>query len=246
MSIAIRKVSKGKTFTVHIQTPNADAGNFDLVIVPEHDKLRGPNVMVSEGSLTRITDEKLALEAKKFEYQLGNLSGPVVTVLIGGSNRCYDVTRDTMKDLCQKLTDLHQQSDCFFLVTTSRRTGAENEKILKDTLSRLPHQLWMGDGDNPYFAYLAKSETIIVTADSVNMVCEACTAGKPVMVYDLPGGNRKFNSFHARMRKLDHTRPFEGILEQWTPAALSETMRIAPLVYEKWQISASDTSKKDP
>lgn len=237
MSIAIRKASKGKTFTAHIQTPNTGPDNFDLVIVPQHDKLRGQNVLVSEGSLTRITDQKLAKEAEKFEGQLGNLAAPVVTVLIGGSNRCYDVTTETMKDICQKLTDLYQISHCFFLVTTSRRTGSDNEEILKNTLSQLPHLLWTGKGDNPYFAYLAKSDAIIVTADSVNMVCEACTAGKPVMVYDLPGGNRKFTDFHTRMRKLDHTRPFDGKLELWTPPKLSETQRIASLVLEKWQPS---------
>ncbi len=135
-----------------------------------------------------------------------------------------------MKDICQKLSDLQQKTRCFFLVTTSRRTGIENEKILKKTLSDLPHQIWTGEGENPYFAYLEKSDAIIVTADSVNMVCEACTAGRPVMVYQLPGGNKKFNFFHQRMQELHHTRPFEGSLEPWNPPKLSESQRIADIV----------------
>lgn len=236
MSMAIRKASKGKTFTVHIQTPNTHHKNFDLVIVPEHDVLRGSNVIVSEGSLTRVTPQKLKNETKKFEDQLGDLSAPVVTVLIGGSNRCYDVTPETMKKLCQQLNGLHRTSSCFFLVTTSRRTGHENVSILQDTLSSLPHQLWDGSGENPYFAYLAKSDAMIVTADSVNMVCEACTAGKPVMVFDLPGGNRKFNIFHKRMQDLNHTRSFQGQMEQWTPPKLAESERIAEIVTEKWML----------
>ncbi|MBL4740548.1 MAG: mitochondrial fission ELM1 family protein [Sneathiella sp.] len=235
MSIAIRDASGGKTFTVHIQTPNAQSSNFDLLIVPEHDTLRGENVLVSNGSLTRITQERLNREAIKFASSLKMITQPVVTVLIGGSNRCYDVTPDTMKDLCQRLSVLHEKSNCFFLVSTSRRTEKENERILKEALTRLPHQIWSGDGDNPYFAYLEKSDSIIVTADSVNMVCEACTTGKPVMVFDLPGGNKKFNHFHQTMRNLDHTRPFTGNPDLWEPPKLAETSRISALVSKIWK-----------
>ncbi|MBL4905846.1 MAG: mitochondrial fission ELM1 family protein [Sneathiella sp.] len=235
MSIAVRKAAKGKTFTVHIQTPNANPAKFDLVAVPEHDTLRGDNVIVSEGSLTRITQTMLQLEAKKFDTKLKELTAPIVTVLVGGNNRCYDVTPDTMRDLCAKLTEMHKQSGCFFLVTTSRRTGDKNTEILKKTLSNLPHQLWTGEGENPYFAYLEKCDAIVVTADSVNMVCEACTSGKPVMVYELPGGNKKFNFFHQRMQTLKYTRPFKGTLQQWNPPKLSETSRIASVVWNKWE-----------
>jgi len=235
MSMAIRKASEGRTFTVHIQTPNAHRSNFDLLIVPEHDSLRGENVLISYGSLTRITKEKLDQEAIKITYTLAIITQPVVTVLVGGSNRCYDVSPDTMRDLCQKLSILHEKSDCYFLVSTSRRTGEENEKILKETLTRLPHQIWSGEGDNPYFAYLEKSDAIIVTADSVNMVCEACTTGKPVMVFELPGGNKKFNHFHRTMFDLDHTHPFTGNLDQWEPPKLAETSRISDLVTKIWK-----------
>ena len=44
------------------------------------------------------------------------------------------------------------------------------------------------------------AEHIIVTADSVNMVGEACTSGAPVQVFELAGGNRKFRTFHGDMQ----------------------------------------------
>ena len=37
-----------------------------------------------------------------------------------------------------------------------------------------------GDGENPYQGYLAAADRIVVTPDSVNMLSEACAAGKPV------------------------------------------------------------------
>ncbi len=233
LNMAVKKASGQKTFTIHIQTPNTDISNIDLVIVPEHDTLRGPNVLVSEGALSPITPEMLAQAARDFKGAIENLPTPVYTVLIGGSNGCYDLTKEVMTDLASKLAALHEKSGCSFLVTTSRRTGSENETILKTALEPVPHQLWTGDGENPYFGFLALAEAIIVTPDSVNMVCEACSMGKPVYVFDLPGGNRKFNHFHQRMRDLGYTRPFEGQIEDWSSKPLLETKKIAEEVAKR-------------
>ncbi|WP_206378392.1 mitochondrial fission ELM1 family protein [Sneathiella limimaris] len=235
MSIAIKKASKGKTFTVHIQTPNTSPSHFDLVIVPKHDRLRGPNVIVSEGSLTRITPEKLKTESNQFPDIIPAVPHPIVAVLVGGSNRCYSMTAPVVKKLCDDLKKLHQHTGCFFLVTASRRTGDENTVTLKETLSKLPHYFWDGSGDNPYFAFLEKADAIIVTADSVNMVCEAVSAGKPTLVFDLEGGNRKFNYFHDRMKKQNYTRAFEGSLPSWDQPVLRESQRVAEIVRQKYQ-----------
>nr|WP_293959035.1 mitochondrial fission ELM1 family protein [Sneathiella sp.] len=226
-SLAIKKANGAKTFTIHIQTPNCDASKFDLVIVPEHDKLRGKNVLVCEGALGRITPEKLNEAGEKFRESVSRLPSPVVTVLIGGTNRCYEMTEEVMKDLASKLEALHEETKCSFLVTTSRRTGKANEKILKSALCNVPHRLWTGDGENPYFGYLALADALIVTGDSVNMVCEACALGKPVHIFELPGGNAKFNYFHKRMRDKGYTRPFKGHLEQWSYPPLLETQKVA-------------------
>jgi hypothetical protein len=233
LNMAIKKASGDKTFTIHIQTPNCDAGNFDLVIVPEHDKLRGENVLVCLGALGRITPEKLREAGEKFEDQVAHLARPRVTVLVGGSNRCYDMTEGTMRDLAEKLELLHQRTGCSYLVTTSRRTGAANEAILKTALDNVPHQLWTGEGENPYFGYLALADALIVTGDSVNMVCEACSMGKPVHIFELPGGNAKFNQFHQSMRDEGYTRPFTGKLESWNYPPLLETQKIAKEVEKR-------------
>ncbi|TNE34760.1 MAG: hypothetical protein EP348_10325 [Alphaproteobacteria bacterium] len=232
MSLAIKKASAEKTFTIHIQTPNCDAGRFDLVIVPEHDKLRGPNVLFCLGSLSRITPERLAAEGEKFKNHAKTLPRPLVTVLIGGTNRCYQFTQEVMRDLAGKLTALHEETGAGFLITTSRRTGAENEAILKEALQNVPHRLWTGEGDNPYFGFLSLADSLIVTGDSVNMVCEACSMGKPVHVFELPGGNTKFNYFHQTMRERGYTRPFTGQLESWSYQPLLETRKIAAEVAE--------------
>ena len=51
----------------------------------------------------------------------------------------------------------------------------------------LPHEIfrWTPDAsENPYFGYLSVADAIVVTADSMSMMAEACTAGCPVYLYD--------------------------------------------------------------
>jgi len=44
------------------------------------------------------------------------------------------------------------------------------------------------DDDNPFFAFLGLADRVIVTADSVSMMTEACVTGRPVYLYDTGEG----------------------------------------------------------
>ncbi len=46
----IKKISNGKTFTVHLQHPKINPNHFDLVAAPFHDSLYGENVIVTNGA----------------------------------------------------------------------------------------------------------------------------------------------------------------------------------------------------
>jgi len=101
------------------------------------------------------------------------------------------------------------------MITTSRRTGAEAEAILRTKLSGPNVEIWSGAGENPYFGYLGLADHILVTADSVSMITEASASGKPVQVLPLEGGSKKFERFHEAMRAAGITRPFDGSLQSW-------------------------------
>jgi hypothetical protein len=119
------------------------------------------------------------------------------------------------------------------LLTPSRRTGRDVEAALRQALAGTPCYIWDGKGDNPYLALLALSDFLVTTADSVNMVSEACFTGKPVYVVDLPGGSQKFLRFHDAMRKGGYTRPFTGKLEHWTYPPLDEVRRVAAEILQR-------------
>ena len=89
-ALAIRRLSGGRTIAAQIQDPRLGRGAFDLMVVPEHDHLRGPRVITSKGALNRVTQEKLAEAAQRFP-ELADLPRPILGVLIGGANRAYSL-----------------------------------------------------------------------------------------------------------------------------------------------------------
>ncbi len=227
LSAAIRRASRGRTFTVQIQNPTVDPRRFDVVVAPAHDWLMGDNVITTVGALHRITDERLARDAERFRRRVRHLPHPLVAVLLGGTNAHYRMTPAVAERLANALAKLAVVHKAGLLVTPSRRTGKRNERVIRDKLAGLPAEIWDGSGDNPYFAYLGLADTVVVTCDSVSMVSEACATGKPVYVFDLDGGSKKFRSFHAGLMEKGITRPFTGELAQWRYDPLDDTQRVA-------------------
>ncbi len=226
-ALAIKKESGGRTFAVQIQDPGAGRGKFDVIVAPLHDKMTGPNVITTTGSIHGITPESLAAARDRYAPKLAHLKRPLVAVLVGGDNRVYRLTRARCEALCAGLESLARSAGAGLAVTPSRRTGAENEAILRERLKPLGAEIWDGRGDNPYLGFLACADAIVVTADSVNMVSEACATGKPVFVFELEGGSPKFRDFHRRLREAGMTRPFAGKLERWTYPPLDDTAKVA-------------------
>lgn len=238
LSMAIRRASRGRTFTVQIQNPTVDLKQFDLVIAPAHDGLTGDNVISTTGALHRITAPRLAREADRFRTRLQYLPRPLVAVLIGGDNRQYRMNRDCVDRLSEGLVKLAVVHKAGLMVTPSRRTGAANEALIRKKLSGLPAEIWDGKGDNPYFAYLGLADIIVVTGDSVSMVSEACATGKPVYVFHLAGGSKKFRCFHAGLQARGVTRPFTGELSEWQYEPLDDMERIAEDIHRRMKETA--------
>jgi uncharacterized protein len=232
-ALAVRRASGGRTFAVHIQTPPIDPGRFDLVVAPEHDGLTGPNVFVTRAAVHRVTPEKLAEAAARFAPSLAHLPRPLVAVLIGGSNGRHRLTPEIMARVAGQLAALCRDHGIGLAVTPSRRTGAENEAILRDRLGGLEAEIWDGRGENPYFGYLGLADAVVVTADSVSMVSEAISTGKPVYVVDLPGASRRIDLFHETLRQAGITRRFEGRIESWRYAPPDDTARAAAEVWRR-------------
>ena len=130
-----------------------------------------------------------------------------------------------LAEIADALAALLSENGGSLLLTPSRRTGERAITLLRARLGGFPGAIWDGGGDNPYFAYLALADALLVTADSVSMISEAAATGKPVHILDLDGGNAKFSRFHAAMRGAGITRPFSGRIESWSYPIRDDTAR---------------------
>ena len=206
-ALAIRRASGGRSFAVHISDPRMPASKFDLLVVSEHDPPRADNVVVIRGTVHRVTTARLEAASRRFGPRFKDLPRPLVAVLIGGSNRKHQVGGEAMERFAGRLASLCREAGAGLLITASRRTGADNEAILRRGLAGLPAEIWDGAGDNPYFGYLGLADAIVVSADSVSMVSEACSTGKPVHVARLATMSRRLEAFHAGLERDGLTMP---------------------------------------
>ena len=222
-ALHIKKKSGNKTFLVQVQDPRISPRHFDLVVAPQHDPVRGDNVIVTTAAMHRVTPEKIASEKEKFTAVLEPLPHPRVAVLIGGNSRAHKMT----PYVAGKLGGMLHNLDASLMITCSRRTGADNERMLRATLAGPKNYFWDGTGDNPYFALLGFADYIIVTEDSVSMASEALSTGKPVYIAALEGGGKRLDRFHKLLEEQGYTRPFTGQLETWSYTPPHDTLKAA-------------------
>jgi uncharacterized protein len=236
-SLAVRSASP-KTFRIQIQNPGVRPGLFDLVATPSHDQLAGENVLSCRGALHRATPERLASEAARFAPAFAHLPRPLVAVLVGGGGR-YTLGAAEITALVDELRGMTAEHGAGLLVTASRRTGPQNEALLREALAGLPAYVWDGSGDNPYFAFLGLADFIVATPDSINMTSESCATGKPVYIVDLPQGSAKFRAFQDGLRDSGVTRRFDGSLETWSYEPFNDTPMTAREAWRRMRNKAA-------
>ena len=238
-SLYVKGQSGGRTFTVQLQDPISLRWQFDRIVVPAHDDLSGENVLVMNGALHRITPQKLADEAPRWADAFAAIPKPRIAVLLGGDNSRYRFGEAEALVLARQLKALAGQG-YGLLITGSRRTGESNLNVFREALAGCAAFISDGSGDNPYFGMLAHADTFIVTCDSVNMITEACSAGKPVHVVPLPAQGRrvserdKFSRFQRGLEESGRIRFFRGEIETWAYEPLREMERMASLIQQAY------------
>ncbi len=230
LALAIKRESGGATRVVHLQNPKLRLDRFDLVIAPRHDAISGANVVTTRATLHGLTPESIAGAAQDWAPRLHHLKRPLVAVLIGGSNRRFELTAERVGTLAGELRALVRDHDFGLAVTPSRRTGAANTALLQAELGPAGAFIWDGVAPNPYLGLLALADFILVTQDSVSMISEAIGTAKPVYWIALPGKSRRLQRFVDELTADGVLREFRGRqtpLETWSYTPPDDTARAA-------------------
>ena len=182
--------SGGRTRLVHIGRPWASPERFDLVITtPQYRLAQHERVLQNAMPLNQVTPERLAEQGRKLLPQVEQLPQPRTGVILGGNSGPYTLGPKTAARIAQQANRMAAQQNGSLLISSSARTSKRAVEEFQQQLT-VPHYLyhWRADDEsNPYFGILALSDELIVTADSISMLGEACATGKPVYMADLGG-----------------------------------------------------------
>ena len=228
-----RAASGGETFTVQILDPRIPPSNFDLLVVPEHDAVTGPNVIRTVGSPAYFSPEALE-EAEQAFANLADETYNSAIVVLGGDSRVHTFTHAAADRLEGQMRELASYGWRLRL-TASRRTPVPIAARFRQMAGDIGAAFWAGpqDGPNPYLAWLLFSNAAIVTEDSANMLSEAAWHGLPVHIAKLEGRGDKFDRLHDSLMQRGVARWFTGTLDQWSYEPLREAERVADIIVDR-------------
>ena len=234
-SLWLKKKYGDAVFTVQIQDPRVDPSQFDLVVVTRHDYIRGDNVYLTTGAIHYVTPERLQAAGKSRVAQMIAVGDrPIVAVLIGGPNGYYSFSDHDVHEFVRRLHNVTHSHNVRLVVLPSNRTPVRITDRLQAEFGA-KHFVWDRQTENPYFAALALASHFVVTGDSVSMVTEAASTGRPVFVQYLTEKRRstRFTRFHQMFAEDGITRPFDGTLADWFYSPPNDTFKVAQIIQER-------------
>lgn len=154
-----------------IMRPSLMACLFDLILLPNHDRLKnGRNVISFEGALSRISPS------------LNNKISQCI-IILGGPSRHYKFNID---NLIVALRNIRKKcGETKFVVTNSPRTPKDSTDQIRLHFENtfIP---WQSFEDGAVQIEMKRSSQIWVTEDSSSMVYDALSAGAPVGILEVP------------------------------------------------------------
>ena len=221
-------------FNIHIQNPKVNFSNFDLIVAPEHDQIKGSNVLSTFGALHYITKQEIDNSSNFFsKYNLSE-KDKIVSLILGGPNRYYDFNEIDLGNIFFSIKNNFLDKGFKLILVRSRRTPDNiidfakkfflNSAVIIDFVSK-----------DFYLSALKLSKTIIVTCDSTSMISECAITQKPIFVAKMKAKrrNNRFEYFLNSFREKGIIKFLGENTDNWSYPELDETKRIARIIKER-------------
>ncbi len=155
---------------------------------------------------TLIDSKAIANQGAHFLSNLKIGSKKPWMLLLGGDGAGYKYNQQDWIDIAQWANRIAQKYSICWLISTSRRTGARNEKLLQQHIDcDVPYAIWWNHAPEKNLpAMLGASERVFVTADSMSMITEAVASEKIVYILD-HGADQAFPKYQAALTNLEET-----------------------------------------
>ena len=226
-SIFLKKINNKKIKNIHIQDPKVNFQNFDYIISPEHDDLKGENIITSKGAIHYLTITEIE-EKKNYLSDRVAKEKKIVTLILGGPTKYYTYSNQNILNIFSKISKQILNKDYQLIVIPSNRTPIKTIELAKKFFSE-EHLIIESVDKNAYLSSLGVADYLIVTCDSSSMISEAALTGKPLYVAMIPPSKKdtRFQKFRKLFEKMNIIREFDEKLETWNYEKLDETKRIA-------------------
>jgi mitochondrial fission protein ELM1 len=98
-SIHLKSNSNKKVFNIHIQDPKVDLKHFDFIVAPEHDAIRGQNIINTKGAIHYLTENEISENKDYLSSFIKKDERKIFTLIMGGPTKYYDYSTKNMKNI---------------------------------------------------------------------------------------------------------------------------------------------------
>ena len=233
-SIYLKNIFKNKILNIHIQDPKVSLNNFDFIVAPEHDNLKGSNVLTSKGAIHYLRNSELKENMSYLKPQINKEK--IVSFILGGPNKYYDFKEKNIVELFLKVKNNFINRGFQLILIPSMRTPKNIIDLAKNYFD--DNQIIIPEVDKKaYLSSLELADYIIVTCDSTSMISEAAITGKPIYIAQMTPikRNHRFRKFFELFNSLNITRDLNNSVEMWNYEKLNETDKISSYIKEQFK-----------
>ena len=232
-SIYLKNKYKSKIINIHIQDPKVSLKNFDFIVVPEHDRLTGANVLTTKGAIHYLTKDELVLSQNYLKSKI-DPKKKIVSFIIGGPTKYYSYNDSIIDGIFSRVKKSFIQNNYQAIIIPSMRTPKKIIEMAQNYFDK--NQIVISNVDKKaYLSSLQLADHIIVTCDSTSMISEAALTGKPIYVAQMPAikKNNRFKDFFELFESLNIIKSLGTSVEDWNYQKLDETQRISSYIKDK-------------
>ena len=234
----VQDQSGGRTRIVLLGRPKRWAERFALIVAPRQFKIPPrDNLVQLDLPLLRADPGAVAAAGEAWRSRLAALPRPLTALFVGGETKPFRFDAAVARDLLARLERSRAADGGSLYVTTSRRTRPE---VVAELEARLPEGArlfrWSADApaDNPYLGLLAHADRFVVTADSVSMLIEVASLGRPLAIFPLPLGRGLADRCRAAMVGLGLPTPLAHLLHRLGIAGYGRDLgEISQVLFER-------------
>ena len=211
----------------HILNPYIFKKKFNKIIIPEYDLKKftnKENIITTNGSLVNLNKLKSNKNNLNKIREIVDKKFKIILMLIGGDGKSSKLTYNDLEKVFLKLKKTPMRKQIIYCFSRRTSKKIKNKIIEKKDSNSL---IFPNHNYNPYWELLNISDFIFVTGDSISMISDSLSTGKPTYIIPVAKVKKKITFFQESLIKEKIAKIFSGKLENWKYSKFIESQKVA-------------------